>query len=254
MKKIIRRILIKLLSPFIKKLGFVSATKNNNLGKNTLLLNIIELFKTAQFEPQIIIDIGANHGTWSRELKSAYPKAQFVLVEPQEWLKPSFEDLLTDSSIFLPVGAGKENGTFKFTINSDRDDSSTFALSSNDASTRGYKQIDVPIYTLNHIVKTYLNHTPELVKIDAEGIDLEVLDGASDLLGETECFLVEASINAPLEETTIEKTITYMDQKGYRVFEFTDLNRPFKSKALWLVEIAFIKKGGILDNINWMEI
>ena len=112
----------------------------------------------------------------------------------------------------------------------------------------------MPIYTLNHIVKTYLNHTPELVKIDAEGIDLEVLDGASDLLGETECFLVEASINAPLEETTIEKTITYMDQKGYRVFEFTDLNRPFKSKALWLVEIAFIKKGGILDNINWMEI
>ena len=32
---------------------------------------------------------------------------------------------------------------------------------------------------------------PEMVKIDAEGFDLKVLAGASDLLGKTDIFLVE---------------------------------------------------------------
>ena len=39
-----------------------------------------------------------------------------------------------------------------------------------------------------------------------------------------------------------------MDKKGYSLFEITDLNRPFQPQVLWLVELAFIKKGGIIDN------
>ena len=33
-----------------------------------------------------------------------------------------------------------------------------------------------------------------------------------------------------------------MDNKGYEIFDFTDLNRPFKNGLLWLVEILFVKK------------
>jgi hypothetical protein len=41
--------------------------------------------------------------------------------------------------------------------------------------------------------------------------------------------------------------VNYMDDKGYTLFEITDLNRPFKPNVLWLTELAFIKKGGIID-------
>jgi hypothetical protein len=41
-----------------------------------------------------------------------------------------------------------------------------------------------------------------MVKIDAEGFDLKVLEGASDLLGRTDIFLVEVAICcAELENT-----------------------------------------------------
>jgi hypothetical protein len=43
-----------------------------------------------------------------------------------------------------------------------------------------------------------------------------------------------------------------MDSKGYRVFEITDINRPFSNRVLWLVELAFIRKNGYFDNINWV--
>jgi FkbM family methyltransferase len=252
MKKIIRKVLLKLLYPIITWLGFTRPQSYDVHSKNFLLNNIIYLLQSNSFEPKLIIDVGANHGTWSRVWKKAFPQAKFILVEPQSWLKPSFDDLLDENTSYLPIGAGKENGLFTFTINSDRDDSSTFILSANDANERGYKQIEIPVKTLNTIVVENSNQIPDIVKIDAEGLDIEVLDGASQLFGKTEIFFVEASINSTFKQTDIHTIINYMDSKGYRVFEITDINRPFSNRVLWLVELAFIRKNGYFDNINWL--
>jgi hypothetical protein len=45
------------------------------------------------------------------------------------------------------------------------------------------------------------------------------------------------------------RVINYMDTKGYRVFDLTDINRPFSNKVLCLVEIVFVRKGGHLDSV-----
>lgn len=171
------------------------------------------------------------------------------MVEPQNWLKNSFEDLLQNPNIkYEPCGAGKEDGSFLFTI-SDRDDSSSFIYSKEEAEKNGFKQIEIPVYTVNNLCKKY-NLKPDLIKIDAEGLDIEVLDGASDWFGKTEVFMVEATIRSKAYPNTLQKMINYMDSKGYEVFDFTDLNRPFEPNILWLVEIVFVKRGGIIDKFN----
>ena len=38
-----------------------------------------------------------------------------------------------------------------------------------------------------------------------------------------------------------------MDENNYRLFEITDLNRPFQPKVLWLVELVFVLKDGYID-------
>ena len=258
MKIILKKLINLLFSPLFNKLGYIEKGKSkiiykNVLDKNSLLENLITIIKNSGFQPTLIIDIGANHGTWSRVWKARFPETSFVLVEPQEWLKPSFVDLLDDKTVFLPVGAGKENGTVKFTINSERDDSSTFTLSANEAESRGFKQIDVDIKTLNTIIKEFGNRIPEIVKIDAEGIDIDVLEGASDLIGKTEIFLVEASINSSFTQTELSVVVNYMNDKGYRAFEITDINRPFSNNVLWLVEIAFVRRGGFFDKLEWIK-
>jgi FkbM family methyltransferase len=252
MKKIIRKILLKLLYPIIKWLGFVRPEMNNHSRKNYLLDNLINLIKNNNYEPKLIIDIGANHGTWSRVWKEAFSNCRFILVEPQSWLKPSFNDLLDSNTIYLPIGASKQNGSFTFTINSERDDSSTFSLSKEEAAKMGYKQIEIPVKTLTTIIEENGNVIPDIVKIDAEGIDIDVLDGASNLFGKTEIFLVEASINSTFKQTALITLINYMDTKGYRAFDITDINRPFSNNVLWLLEIAFIRKNGYFDNIKWI--
>ena len=44
--------------------------------------------------PAFIIDVGANHGAWTREALRFFPAAQYLMIEPQERLKTCSDDLL----------------------------------------------------------------------------------------------------------------------------------------------------------------
>jgi FkbM family methyltransferase len=57
----------------------------------------------------------------------------------------------------------------------------------------------VEVKTLDQVVAG--EPVPELVKIDAEGYDLKVVDGAKTLLGKTDVFLIEAMICGEYENT-----------------------------------------------------
>lgn len=250
MKKKAKKIFFKFSKPVFSKLGYQRKTQQQEfVGKNTLLEILFANIKKMGMSPKHIMDIGANHGTWTRETLTHFPDAYFTMIEPQEWLKPSFQDLLDSNPKinYLPVGAGATPGSFKFTL-VERDDSCSFRYTEEEARELGYKQVDIPIITLNDLVKTNNLPIPDIVKIDAEGLDIEVLKGASDLFGKTEIFMVEAGVVIKEFDNSFLKMINFMDQNGYRLFEITDLNRPFSVSVLWLVELAFVKKNGIIDS------
>jgi len=247
MKKTIKSILIKIINPIAVKLGYTLAKSR----KNELLDNFYNVIKEMGIEINHIVDVGANHGTWTREALLHFPHAHFTMVEPQEWLKKSFQDLLDNNpKIELhSVGAGKEEGSFMFTI-VDRDDSCSFRHTEEEAKEFGYEQIKIPVVTLNELLKKSNKPIADIVKIDAEGLDIEVLEGASDLFGKTEIFMIEAGVVNKKFENSVLEVLSYMDKKGYRLFEITDLNRPFNPQVLWLTELVFIKKNGAIDNYS----
>ncbi len=252
MKNKTKKIFFKFSKPILSKFGYERKTEINNplpKGKNLLLQTLFTNVKKMGFTPKHIIDVGANRGTWTREVLNYFPDAYFTLIEPQEWLKPSFQDLLDSNSkiSFYAVGAGSKKGTFNFTI-VDRDDSCSFRYTMDEAKKMGYKQVAIPIITLNDLVKFNNLPIPDVIKIDAEGLDLEVLKGASELFGKTEIFMVEAGVVIKEFDNTFLKMINFMDENDYKLFEITDLNRPFSLDVLWLVELAFIKKNGIIDS------
>ncbi|MCX7549357.1 FkbM family methyltransferase [Xanthomarina sp. F2636L] len=234
----------------MNKLGYSKAeTQSLNSHKVSLLETLFVNVKKMGFSPKHIIDVGANHGVWTRETLKHFPDAYYSLLEPQEWLQASFQDLLNSNSKIKvhAVGAGAKTGNFLFTV-TNRDDSSSFRYTKEEAETEGFKQIEIPVITLNELVKKTPNlPLPDLIKIDAEGLDIDVLKGADSLFGKTEIFMVEASVNCKMFENSVLNMINFMDESGYTLFDITDLNRPFHPNVLWLVELAFIKKGGVLD-------
>ncbi len=247
MKKLKARIR-QYIHPFILRMGYhqFAASKETNL-----LHDFYALLQNIKFSPVHIVDVGANHGNWTRTALAFFPDAQFTMLEPQEWLRASVQDILdTNKKVkFYPIGAGSQPGSFSFTV-VNRDDSSSFRFSKEEADKYGFRQIEIPVVTLNDFLRKLDLPVPDIIKIDAEGLDLEVLKGASDYFGKTEIFLVEAGIGSQEIDNSILSVINFMQQHHYRLFDITDINRPFDPAILWLAELAFIKRGGLLDGLQ----
>lgn len=249
MKKFINRSIFHLFAAFGYHLEKKSKRQPAGYDKDYLLYNFYDILKTFNYEPKHIVDVGANHGTWTRQALKYFPNAQYTLIEPQEWLKESIKDVLESNPKvqFHGVGAGAEEGSFLFTL-ADRDDSSSFKFTADEAVANGFKQIEIPVVSLNHFLLDNNLPIPDIIKIDAEGLDIEVLKGASDFFGKTEIFMVEAAVVLKNFDNSFLNLINFMDEKGYRLYEITDLNRPFKPRVLWLAELVFVKKNGIIDS------
>ena len=256
MNKLLILIIKKIIHPIVIRIGYTETKRiSNTFEKNNLLSNFYSILNKIKFSPNHIVDVGANHGKWSREALRFFPNAHITMVEPQHWLKNSFADLLSSNSkiIYHPVGVGKQSGSFNFTI-VDRDDSSSFKFSEEEAIANGYKQVELPVLTLNEILKSQKTPCPDIIKIDAEGLDIDVLEGASDYFGKTEIFFIEAGVVKKDFQNSFFNIMNYMDHRGYRLFDITDLNRPFDLKVLWLVELVFVRKDGLLDSLTLNDI
>ena len=229
----------RLIKSILRKLGLrITRDKGQPVSSVDAFFSML---KHLGFSPSHVVDVGANHGNWTRAALGFFPDADYTLVEPQDHLKSNVEDLIAAGRkvCWINAGAGDQPGTLQFNL-APRDDGSSFVLSPENAGTE-QPTIPVAVRTLNEMVATRGLPIPELVKIDAEGFDLKVLAGASDLLGKTEVFLMEASLFAAQYENTVLKTIQRMDDSGYRLLDVTDLNRSPRTGVLWLCELVFIR-------------
>jgi FkbM family methyltransferase len=227
----------------LAKLGYRVVRIEDASTANEGLRPFFVLLKRFGFAPKHILDIGANHGRWTREAIKFFPDARYTLVEPQDNLKTYIQDLLELGCKiqWINAGASDRSGTLRFTI-ANRDDSSTFVLTAAQARAGGLQQTTVPVKTVNEIAASAGGDLPDMVKIDAEGLDLKVLAGASELTGKTDVFLVEAMVCAGYENSAAE-VIKFMAGAGYRLVDVTDLNRSPKHGVLWACELAFLRNG-----------
>jgi FkbM family methyltransferase len=207
------------------------------------------LMKRRGFAPQHVIDVGANKGNWTRAAIRFFPEARYSLVEPQDRLKIHVQDLIEGGYRirWINAGAGDKSGSLPFAVSS-RDDSSSFVPGQRQDQSASPQLPLVRVMTLNEIAAESGAPPPDMVKIDAEGFDLKVLAGGSDLLGKTDVFLVEAMICEPSYENTLARVIERMATAGYRLVDITDLNRSPKHGVLWLCEVAFLR-----NDSRWLE-
>jgi len=253
MKSFIKKVVGKVLYPIAIRTGYQKIIESkasvSEGSKDFLLNNFYDSLRYIGLPVKHIVDIGANHGTWTRKALQYFPDAYFTLLEPQNWLQEHIKDLLDSNNKirFHGVGAGEKEGSFKFTI-VDRDDSCSFRYTEEEASQNGYRQIEIPVVTLNGLLKNSTVPIPDIIKIDAEGLDMDVIKGASDYFGKTEIFMVEAGVMASELPNSVLSIANYMDSIGYKLYDITDLNRTVKHNALWLVELVFVMKNGIIDS------
>lgn len=183
------------------------------------------LLKRYGFAPEHIVDVGANHGNWTREAVKYFPKADYTLVEPQDELKVHVQDLIAGGFRIHWTNLGVSDRSGTLTLNVDRRDHSSTFLQVPRTVNGAVRRVDVPVKTLNEIVASSGLPVPAMVKIDAEGFDLKVLSGASDLFGKTDVFFAEVAIGQRDFENSALAVMQRMMDAGYRFVDVTYLDR-----------------------------
>jgi FkbM family methyltransferase len=220
------------------------------LGIQALRLRFFDQIAKKGLRPTHIIDVGAHKGSWSRDAHAVFPGCAYTLIEPQVEMKPDLDRFCSEvkGSRWILAGAGASEGELPITVRADDPTASSFAVSEEVARSHGYERRIVPLVTLDSICEESGLPPPEIVKIDAEGFELEVMRGASKLVGVTELFFLEVPILEYLSANNqcLFDQLRFMRDLGYELYDFTDFNRRPSDGALALVEIAYAKRSGIL--------
>jgi hypothetical protein len=87
---------------------------------------------------------------------------------------------------------------------------------------------------------------PYLIKIDVQGAELDVLDGAQETLLEAEVVVLEVSLFEFMQGAPqLFDVISYMKNRGFVAYDIIlGWNRPLDN-ALGQVDIAFVKDEGM---------
>lgn len=197
--------------------------------------------------PNHIVDVGAHLGGWTRSALNAFPDSKYTLFEPQKELLESQSDLDVPNVRRNYVGVGPVSGQALLSKHY-RADSFSFSLTPEQARDRGFSQVTVEVISLDEYFQQNTDWPPpDLLKIDAEGWDIEVVRGAEKVVSQCDLVLVEAGVlNKRFTNTALE-VMKEMDRRGFKLADITDLNRTPTAGALWNVELAFVKAGASFD-------
>lgn len=192
------------------------------------------------FRPRTIVDVGVADGTL--ELYRHFPEAKLALVEPIEEFRQSIEGILAK----LPgtvhfVAAGPENGDVSFAIDSE------LASFHNAKLATGGRAVarTVPMRRLD----TILPHVdgPVLLKVDVEGFELGVIDGAPELMKSVEVAILETRVIRTIEGAAIfSEVCAHMAARGFEVYDIIDMIARPLDGALTLCDIVFVRRDGPL--------
>jgi FkbM family methyltransferase len=198
------------------------------------------------FRPRVILDIGSAKGYWSERAQWLYfPDADYYMIDPLDESQDHLQELARRSPQFHPLqmAIGSQPGELVINVTPDGDGSSLLGFPSADPIARR----SVPIDTIDNLLAAGRIASPDLVKVDVQGFEIEVLRGASRLFGAADAFVLEVNLfrfmpGCPLAH----EVVAYMADRGYRLYDLAGtLRRPYQGD-MGQMDLVFVRNDSSL--------
>ncbi len=185
------------------------------------------------------LDIGANHPLYLNNTYIFYQRGcRGVNIEPNPKMIERFLKI-RPFDISIPSGVAPKEGEMIY-YELDTPELNTFskeaALNMSEKGHYIHKETPISVITINGIIeKHFHNKAPNLVFIDAEGMDFELVQSFDFQKYKPEVFCVE-SVSYELDGSGIknDKLINHIISQGYLLYADTNINSIFVRKDFWL--------------------
>jgi FkbM family methyltransferase len=188
-------------------------------------LRLVRGLADAGVAPDLVIDVGANKGQFAASALFGWPRAQVVSFEPIAALAEQVAAISSGGRLTVhQMALGRESGTVELHVHAYSPSSS--ALRSLDAGAEVTTQT-VPLRRLADEVAEPVGRAERvLLKLDVQGLELAVLDGAAELLGQVEWILVEQAFVAAYDDQPLfDEVHAYLGAAGFSLDRPLDVRR-----------------------------
>lgn len=237
----------KFITVFSSPECFIKRLLHRDLVSFGLMANLNFLAKKGVFnEVDGIVDVGANIGQFAYMAHSALPHLAIYSYEPDPACFSRLQDTFSEHKIkgkTFPIALANSQGSINLNIYESSANNSI--LSRHNEHVLSVQEVACSTLDLQHDELHTLKSI--FLKIDVQGAELAVLNGAVELLKRCKFVQLEVSlVNAYDGNAHIADIMAVMRSAGFSCWEILDVLRKKKSKELGILEmdLLFAKIGG----------
>lgn len=235
-KKIIKNILFKrgfVIKPYVAYYENIEKVRYNWLQK-------------IKFD--LILDVGASDGGFVKKIRTVMPLIPIYSFEPisesyQKLIEKNMDD---ENFTAFNIALSSKEGESDFYISSSSGCSSLLEMSDIHKEayphTASLSKIKVPMKRLDDVMKEY-DYKNIFLKIDVQGAEKFVLDGAIETLQNVDVILIEVNFVETYKECVlINEIIAYLEGKGFVLNGMENISQSTLDGSFLQADAFFIKK------------
>ena len=213
-------------------------------GARRTMAAVLDNLRRLGLDPATVIDVGVGYGT--HELWEAFPRARLLLVEPIPDRFGGAANAVADrreGAALVTAAAGAEPGSATIAVHRAPEMSSVLGTWTGDD--RDGERREVPVVRVDDVVREHGLPGPYVLKVDVEGAELSVLDGAPGVLAKTELVLLEVRLFELLPGAAqLHDVIPYMRERGFVAYDIFGGAVRLTDGALAVTNLAFVREDG----------
>ena len=201
-----------------------------------------------KFVPRAMLDIGANEGVWTREFHKRYPSTKILMLEASPQHNASLTKVVNDlghdkAEFHINVMSGTAGETVEFFQGGNTGNSMFRENTKFYANEKPVQRITSTVDT--EVSQSFIKDVPiDLIKIDVQGAELLVLEGASKALRQATFVQFEASlVNYNPGGACYFDVDQFLREHGYFIHDFGGLMynpRLFKTNGIGQFDILYV--------------
>jgi FkbM family methyltransferase len=205
----------------------------------------LERLASKGWKPSRIFDVGAYQGDFAQSCLKVWHNCEIACFEVLEHRVNQLDQLASrhGSIQVFPMLLGAENRD-KVILHQAETASSILM----EHIPQNFPVASYPMQTVDHIVQKHFNgHSPDFLKLDVQGYELEVLKGAEQSLSTMQVILAEVNLldihqGVPL----LADITTWLSDLNWVAYDICGLTRRPSDRALWQADMLFVPENSPL--------